>query len=79
LITEKGHIEIIDTKYSIRTALSIVDNGSLLIDPPDVVAVQNFAQPETTNKIYSPYGIGLSDIFIHFFISCQLLAWLTEL
>ena len=79
MITAKGHIEIIDTEYSIRTALSIADNGSLLIDPPDVVAVQNFAQSETTNKIYSPYGIGLSLIFIPFVISSELLAWLTGL
>ena len=34
LITAKGHIEITDTEYSIRTALSIVENGTLLIDPP---------------------------------------------
>ena len=77
LITANGHIEIADTEYSIRTALSIVENGTLLIRPPDIIAVQNFPKIENLDKIYSPYGIGLSLIFIPFVISSKLLAWLT--
>jgi hypothetical protein len=77
LITANGHIEIADTEYSIRTALSIVENGTLLIRPPDITAVQNFPKIENLDKIYSPYGIGLSLIFIPFLITSKLLAWLT--
>jgi hypothetical protein len=79
LLTAKGHIEIIDTEYSIRTALSIVENGSLLIQPPDVSAVQNFPKIETSHKIYSPYGIGLTLIFIPFVLLSKILAWLTSI
>ena len=77
LITAKGHIEIVDTEYSIRTALSIVENGSLLIKPPDSNAVQNFPLPTIQEKNYSPYGIGLSLIFIPFVLFSKILVWLT--
>ena len=83
----KGHIEVVDTEYSIRTALSIVDNGTLLIDPPASLnepAVNYFRgisnipnQPETKGKIYSPYGIGLSIIFIPYVTLSKILGWLT--
>ena len=77
LLTAKGHIEIVDTEYSIRTALSIVENGSLLIQPPDGNAVQNFPLPTIKEKNYSPYGIGLSLIFIPFVLFSKILVWLT--
>ena len=87
LFTAKGHIEVVDTEYSIRTALSIVDNGTLLIDPPaslNEAAVNYFRgisnipnQPETNGKIYSPYGIGLSIIFIPYVLLSKILGWLT--
>ena len=87
LFTAKGHIEVVDTEYSIRTALSIVDNGKLLIDPPaslNEAAVNYFRgisnipnQPETNGKIYSPYGIGLSIIFIPYVLLSKILGWLT--
>ena len=77
LLTAKGHIEIVDTEYSIRTALSIVENGSLLIEPTDSNAVQNFPQPTIQGKNYSPYGIGLSLIFIPFVLFSKILVWLT--
>ena len=64
LITAKGHLEISDTEYSVRTALSIIENGNLLIDPLDESAVVNFPLLTGTDKVYSPYGIGLSFIFI---------------
>ena len=87
LFTAKGHIEVVDTEYSIRTALSIVDNGSLLIDPPaslNEAAVNYFRsisnitnQKEAEGKIYSAYGIGLSIIFIPFVLFSKTLGWLT--
>ena len=56
----KGHVEIIDTEYSIRTALSVIEEQSLLIDPPDQNALINFPDNNHAHKIYSKYGIGLS-------------------
>ena len=80
LLTAKGHIEIADTEYSIRTALSIVENGTLLIDPPDPSAIKiNFPDSGIANKIYSPYGIGLSLIFIPIVIICKILSLLTQI
>ena len=32
LFSAKGHLEIIDTEYSVRTALALVEDGSMLID-----------------------------------------------
>ena len=87
LITAKGHIEIVDTEYSIRTALSIIENGSFLIEPPDSLnepAVRYLRSlsdtpitPETQGKIYSAYGIGLSLIFIPFVLASKILSYFT--
>ena len=87
LITAKGHIEIVDTEYSIRTALSIIENGSFLIEPPDSLnepAVRYLRSlsdtpitPETQGKIYSAYGIGLSVIFIPFVLASKTLSYFT--
>lgn len=79
-LSAKGHIEILDTEYSIRTALSIVENGTFLIDPPDPNAVKiNFPDSGIANKIYSPYGIGLGLIFIPIVIICKILSLLTQI
>jgi hypothetical protein len=32
IFTAKGHLEIIDADYSVRTALAIIEAGSMLID-----------------------------------------------
>ena len=63
-ITAKGHLEIIDTDYSVRTAIAIIDHGSMLIEPVDQRVVHRFPKIEGTDKIYSQYGIGLAIIFI---------------
>jgi hypothetical protein len=63
-ITGKGHLEIIDTDYSVRTAIAIIDHGSMLIEPVDQRVVHRFPKIEGTDKIYSQYGIGLAIIFI---------------
>lgn len=62
MLTAKGHIEIIDTEYSIRTAKAIIEEGTLLIEPVD----SNNRMPVIagTDKIYSQYGVGLLAIFI---------------
>ena len=64
LLTAKGHLEIIDTDYSVRTALAIIEDGSLLIEPVDPRVVHRFPKIDGTDKIYSQYGIGLAIIFI---------------
>ena len=63
MLTGKGHIEIIDTEYSIRTAKAIIEEGTMLIDPVSP-GTDHITSVEGTNKIYSQYGIGLLAIFI---------------
>ena len=63
-ITAKGHLEIIDTEYSVRTAIAIIEDGSMLIDPVDPNIRDRMPKVEGTDKIYSQYGIGILIIFI---------------
>ena len=73
MLTAKGHIEIIDTEYSIRTAKAIIEEGTMLIDPVSIGA-EHIPSVEGTNKIYSQYGIGLLGIFIPILIVAKLLS-----
>ena len=63
MLTAKGHVEIIDTDYSLSTARAILEDGSLLIEPPDP-AVGAHASVLIDGKMYSKYGIGLVLIFL---------------
>ena len=74
LLTAKGHIEIIDTEYSIRTAKAIIEEGSMLINPVSPGA-DHIPNVEGTNKIYSQYGIGLLVIFIPIISIAKLLSF----
>ena len=74
MLTAKGHIEIIDTEYSIRTAKAIIEEGTMLIDPVSVGA-DHIPAVEGTNKIYSQYGIGLLTIFIPIISVAKLLSF----
>lgn len=88
-MTAKGHIEISDTEFSIRTALSIIENRSLLIDPPlnldeaavdylrGISTIPTTEEPGSKRKIYSAYGIGLSVIFIPFVLASKILSYFT--
>jgi hypothetical protein len=78
LLTAKGHLEIIDTDYSVRTALAIIEDGSLLIEPVDPTVVHRFPKVEGTDKIYSQYGIGLAIIFIPLVVVSKLIAFFTS-
>jgi hypothetical protein len=73
LLTAKGHIEIIDTDYSIRTAKSIIEEGTMLINPVDPNNL--FPKIEGTEKVYSQYGIGLLAIFIPIICLAKLLSF----
>ena len=64
LISAKGHLEIIDTEYSVRTALSLIEKGSMLIDIVDSAVLGIAPKIDGTNKIYSQYGLGLVAIFL---------------
>ena len=64
IITAKGHLEIIDTEYSVRTAFAILEDGLMLIEPVDQRVIDRLPEINGTNKIYSQYGIGLAIIFI---------------
>ena len=64
LISAKGHLEIIDTEYSVRTALSLIEKGSMLIDVVDPAVLEIAPKIDGTNKIYSQYGLGLVAIFL---------------
>jgi hypothetical protein len=71
ILTAKGHLEIIDTDYSLRTAISILENSSMRIKPTDPEFIKYSVNPDVDGLIYSQYGIGLPILFIPFIISAQ--------
>ncbi|MDP3790890.1 MAG: hypothetical protein Q8R38_02475 [Candidatus Omnitrophota bacterium] len=70
LITAKGFIEISDTHFSILTAESIIEKGSLAIDEH----TGGYCFESRDGKYYSKYGIGLAVIFIPFILASKLIA-----
>ena len=64
ILTAKGHLEIIDTEYSLRTAKAILENGTMLIEPVCDETRKISPIIDGTDKVYSQYGIGLVAIFI---------------
>ncbi len=64
VLTAKGHLEIIDTEYSLRTAKAILENATMLIEPVCDETRKISPIIDGTNKIYSQYGIGLVAIFL---------------
>ena len=79
VLTAKGHLEIIDTEYSVRTAIAIVEDGSMLIEPVDQRVVDRFPKIVGTDKIYSQYGIGLAIIFLPAVILGKFIALFTSI
>lgn len=76
-ISAKGHLEIIDTEYSVRTAIAIIEEGSMLIDPVDPSIRDRMPKVEGTDKIYSQYGIGILVIFIPIVLIAKFFATFT--
>jgi hypothetical protein len=74
LLSAKGHLEIIDTEYSVRTALAIIEQGSMLIDVVDPLFLEIAPQVEGTDKIYSQYGLGLAFLFLPIVLTGKVLA-----
>ena len=64
LLSAKGHLQIIDTEYSVRTALAILESGSMLIEPVKRDVLEFAPKIEGTDKIYSQYGLGLVVLFL---------------
>ena len=75
----KGHLEIIDTEYSVRTAIAIIEDGSMLIDPVDPIVREIAPEIEGTDKIYSQYGLGLVTIFLPIVLLGKGVAWLASI
>jgi SAM-dependent methyltransferase len=63
MLSAKGHIEISDTDYSLRTARALVEEGTFLIEAPDP-DVAKVAPRIVDGKIYSKYGVGLVIILL---------------
>ena len=74
LISARGHLEVIDTEYSIRTAKAIIENGTMRIHPVDNEFLKVSVNPGKDGKVYSQYGIGLAILFIPFIISGKILS-----
>ena len=72
-LSAKGHLRI-DTEYSVRTALAILEDGSMLIDRVDLHALDILPKVEGTDKIYSQYCMGLVVLFLPLAILVNTLA-----
>lgn len=72
LLTAKGFIEISDTYFSILTAKSLVEKGSLSI--PEYRGGYTLRSPD--GRSYSKYGIGLALIFVPYIIAAKFIAHL---
>jgi hypothetical protein len=79
IFTAKGHLEIIDTDYSVRTALAIIEEGSMLIEAVDPAVLENAPKVDGTDKIYSQYGFGLVVIFLPLVIAGKVMASLFQI
>jgi hypothetical protein len=74
LLSAKGHLEMIDTEYSVRTAIAIVEEGSMLIEVVDPTFLEIAPKVEGSDKIYSQYGLGLAFLFLPIVLAGKVLA-----
>lgn len=72
-------MEIIDTEYSVRTALAVIEEGSMLIEAVDPAVLENAPKVEGTDKIYSQYGVGLVVIFLPIILAGKVMASLIQI
>jgi len=79
LLSAKGHLEIIDTEYSVRTALAIIEQRSMLIDAVDPLVLEIAPQVEGTDKIYSQYGLGLAFLFLPIVLAGKVMASIVQI
>ena len=70
----KGYIEVLDTEYSVQTAISLIEGCDLTIDP-DVLP--NLT--EGSNGMYSKYGIGIPLYYLPYVLLARGLSFTMEL
>ena len=79
VLTAKGHLQIIDTDYSVKTAISLLENGNMRIKPTDDNYLQFTVKPTKEGLIYSQYGIGLPIIFLPFIFISKCVSAFTDI
>jgi len=75
--TVKGYLAVPDSEFSLRTAKSIVERGSLTINAANFEGDYVFHTDD--GRIYSKYGIGLALLWVPYVIAGKLIASLTSL
>jgi len=75
--TAKGYLAAPDSEFSLRTAKSIVEKGSLKINTTH--HERGYVFHADDGRIYSKYGIGLALLWIPYVIAGKLMASLTSL
>lgn len=78
-ISAKGHLEVIDTEYSVRTALAILEDKSMLIEPVDPAIKERTPNIPGTDRVYSQYGLGLIFIFLPVIVIGKIIATLVQI
>ena len=73
VFSAKGYLEILDTQYSVETAISLVDRGSLTIPKEG----ETHRAPD--GKFYSRYGVGLPISFVPYVAAGTVLSRVTHL
>ena len=76
-LTAKGYLAVPDSEFSLRTAKSIVEDGSLTIKAANFEGGYVFHTDD--GRIYSKYGIGLALLWIPYVLAGKLIAPLTSL
>lgn len=74
-ITAKGHLEVSDSVFSLRTAQSMIENGSLAIAASATEDAWIFRTPSGT--AYSKYGIGLPLLWVPYGIAAKVVSSMT--
>ena len=73
LFSAKGYLEILDTQYSVETAISLLDHGSMIVAPGG----ETHRAPD--GNYYSRYGVGLPITFLPYVAAGTVLSHLTHL
>lgn len=72
IVTAKGHTEVSDTVFSLRTAVSIVERGYLSIYAGS--GEDGWVYRTASGRTYSKYGIGLALLFTPFALAAKALS-----
>lgn len=75
-LTAKGYLAVPDSEFSLRTAKSIVERGSLTINATNFERGYVFHADD--GRIYSKYGLGLALLWVPYVVAGKLIAQLTS-